>query len=77
MQDAHPAAAPYRDLVPVPQVGDVDPAVVLTVPVENSRELHAAIAGSEYAEIDSGHVVLMERPEEWVRLVAEFVLRPR
>ncbi|MFF4775600.1 alpha/beta fold hydrolase [Microtetraspora fusca] len=49
----------------------------LTVPVENSRELHAAIAGSEYAEIDSGHVVLLERPEEWVRLVAEFVLRPQ
>ncbi|GAA2242819.1 MULTISPECIES: alpha/beta fold hydrolase [Kitasatospora] len=43
-----------------------------TVPVENSRALHAAIADSHYAEIDAGHVALFEKPEEFVKLVDEF-----
>ncbi|WP_328391213.1 alpha/beta fold hydrolase [Nocardia sp. NBC_00416] len=43
------------------------------VPVENVRELHAAIPGSRYAEIDSGHVVRLERPDEFVRVVREFL----
>ncbi len=43
-----------------------------TVPVENSRELHAAIRGSAYAEVDSGHVVVFERPDEIVTLVHKF-----
>ncbi|WP_214408384.1 alpha/beta fold hydrolase [Sphaerisporangium fuscum] len=47
-----------------------------TVPVENARELHAGIPGSVYAEIDSGHVVVFERPEEVVRLLRDFVHRP-
>ncbi|MEV8587007.1 alpha/beta hydrolase [Streptomyces sp. NPDC051180] len=44
-----------------------------TVPVENSRDLHAAIAGSTYAEIDAGHVVLFEKEDEFVRTVTGFL----
>ncbi|MFD8694491.1 alpha/beta fold hydrolase [Kitasatospora purpeofusca] len=46
-----------------------------TVPVGLSRELADAIAGSTYAEIDSGHVVVYEQGAEWSRLVREFVLQ--
>jgi len=44
-----------------------------TVPVENARELHAGIAGSTYAEVESGHVVLFEQPAEFVKLVEDFI----
>ncbi|MFI9113207.1 alpha/beta fold hydrolase [Streptomyces venezuelae] len=44
-----------------------------TVPVENSRELHAAIAGSSYAEIDAGHVVFFEKEDEFVGTVTGFL----
>ncbi|KJY42037.1 hydrolase [Streptomyces sp. NRRL B-1568] len=44
-----------------------------TVPVENSRTLHAAIADSSYAEIDAGHVAFFEKPEEFIKLVSDFV----
>ncbi|MFI1974838.1 alpha/beta fold hydrolase [Streptomyces wedmorensis] len=44
-----------------------------TVPVENSRELHAAIAGSTYAEIDAGHVMFFEKEDEFVRTVTDFL----
>jgi pimeloyl-ACP methyl ester carboxylesterase len=44
-----------------------------TVPVENSRELHAASEGSTYAEIDSGHVVVLERPDDLVERIRAFV----
>jgi pimeloyl-ACP methyl ester carboxylesterase len=44
------------------------------IPVERVRALHAAIAGAEYAEIDSGHGVVFERPEELVATVQKFVL---
>ncbi|MFR9726180.1 alpha/beta fold hydrolase [Streptomyces sp. MS19] len=44
-----------------------------TVPVEHSRALHAAIAGAQYAEIDAGHAVFFEQPEEFVKLVRDFV----
>jgi pimeloyl-ACP methyl ester carboxylesterase len=44
-----------------------------TVPIENARELHAAIHGSTYEEIDSGHVVVLERPDDLVRVVRAFV----
>ncbi|GAB2687417.1 alpha/beta fold hydrolase [Kitasatospora kifunensis] len=44
-----------------------------TIPVENSRALHSAIADSHYAEIDAGHVVFFEQPEEFVKLVGEFI----
>ncbi|MFD7788861.1 alpha/beta fold hydrolase [Streptomyces nojiriensis] len=48
----------------------------ITVPVENSRALHAAICGSRYAEIDAGHVAFFEKEDEFVRLVHEFVPVP-
>ncbi|GGL56357.1 alpha/beta fold hydrolase [Planomonospora parontospora] len=44
-----------------------------TVPVGNSRDLHAAIPGSAYAEIDAGHVVFFEKPDEFVELVRDFL----
>ncbi|MFF0475368.1 alpha/beta fold hydrolase [Streptomyces sp. NPDC004284] len=45
----------------------------ITVPVENSRELHAAIAGSAYAEIDAGHVMFFEKEDEFVKTVTGFL----
>ncbi|MFE5971218.1 alpha/beta fold hydrolase [Streptomyces sp. NPDC056460] len=45
-----------------------------TVPVENSRELHAAIGGSTYAEIDAGHVVFFEKEDEFVETVTDFLV---
>jgi pimeloyl-ACP methyl ester carboxylesterase len=47
-----------------------------TVPVENTRGLHAAIEGSAYAEIESGHVVLFEQPDEFTKLVKDFLGEP-
>jgi pimeloyl-ACP methyl ester carboxylesterase len=47
-----------------------------TVPVDNARDLHAAIEGSGYAEIESGHVVLFEQPAEFVKLVKDFIDKP-
>jgi pimeloyl-ACP methyl ester carboxylesterase len=44
------------------------------VPVERARALHDAIAGSQYAEIDSGHVVVFERPAELLDTVQKFLL---
>jgi hypothetical protein len=35
--------------------------------------VHDAIAGSGYAEIDSGHVVVFERPAELVAAVSGFL----
>lgn len=46
------------------------------VPTEHSRELHAAIPNSTYVEFDSGHMVLVEQPEEFVRTVHEFLHKP-
>jgi pimeloyl-ACP methyl ester carboxylesterase len=43
------------------------------VPVERARQLHEAIAGSQFAEIDSGHVVVFERPHELVTLLRGFL----
>ncbi|GGY98689.1 alpha/beta fold hydrolase [Streptomyces poonensis] len=45
----------------------------ITVPVEHSRALHAAIPGSGYAEIDSGHVAFFEQEDVFVKLVTDFV----
>lgn len=42
------------------------------VPVETSREIHAAIPGSSYAELDTGHVSRAERPDDFVKLVRDF-----
>ena len=43
------------------------------VPTEHSRELHAAIPDSTYLEVDSGHMVMVEKPDEFVKLVTEFL----
>ncbi|MER6510808.1 alpha/beta hydrolase [Nonomuraea sp. NPDC001636] len=42
------------------------------IPVENSRELHAAIPGSSYLELDTGHVSSVESPDDFVTLVRDF-----
>lgn len=42
-----------------------------TIPVANTRELHAAIPGSGYVEIDSGHVVLFEAAEQITKLIRD------
>lgn len=46
------------------------------VPTQHSRDLHEAIPNSSYVEFDSGHMVLVEKPEEFVRVVSEFVHKP-
>ncbi|MFD5512021.1 MULTISPECIES: alpha/beta fold hydrolase [unclassified Streptomyces] len=45
------------------------------IPVEHSRELHAAVAGSEYAELESGHMVIFEKTAELVELLTGFLDR--
>ncbi|MFC5827646.1 alpha/beta fold hydrolase [Nonomuraea insulae] len=42
------------------------------IPVETSREIQAAIPGSFYAELDTGHVSRAERPDDFVKLVQDF-----
>ncbi|MGW6914385.1 alpha/beta fold hydrolase [Kitasatospora sp. NPDC054939] len=44
-----------------------------TIPVDSTRRLHAALAGSRYAEFDTGHVVIAEEPEAFVRTVRAFL----
>ncbi|MTE13542.1 alpha/beta fold hydrolase [Nocardia sp. CT2-14] len=41
--------------------------------VENSREVAALVPRAAYRELDSGHVVMAERPQEFVRLVRDFI----
>jgi len=48
----------------------------ITVPVEHSRALNTAIAGSSYAEIDAGHVMLFEQEDSFVKLVTDFLETP-
>jgi pimeloyl-ACP methyl ester carboxylesterase len=43
------------------------------VPVGHSRELHEAIAGSSYLEIDSGHLVPAEAPDALVDAIRSFL----
>ncbi|GHG60218.1 alpha/beta fold hydrolase [Streptomyces griseocarneus] len=47
-----------------------------TVPVEHSRALHAALPGSSYAEVDTGHVAFFEQPDAFVELVDGFTHAP-
>lgn len=47
------------------------------IPVEHSRALHESITGSEYVEIDSGHVVVFEKPVELVAIIRDFLERER
>lgn len=43
------------------------------VPVGHSRELHEAITGSDYLEIDSGHLVPAEAPDALVDAIRSFL----
>ncbi|MGW0615342.1 alpha/beta fold hydrolase [Streptomyces sp. NPDC002788] len=43
------------------------------VPVEHSRELHESIQGSDYLEIESGHLVPAEAPAELVDAIRKFL----
>lgn len=44
------------------------------VPVEGARQLHAAIQGSTYAELDTGHLAIYEKPDELTTLIRDFIL---
>ncbi|MFF0609535.1 alpha/beta fold hydrolase [Nocardia tengchongensis] len=43
------------------------------LPVENARELAAAIPDAGYEEVDTGHVVMAEQPREFVKLIRDFL----
>lgn len=43
------------------------------IPVSQQRRLHRSIPDSRYVEIDSGHLVLTERPDEFHALVEAFL----
>ncbi|MFJ1706761.1 alpha/beta fold hydrolase [Kitasatospora sp. NPDC088346] len=64
-----------RDLLPKIEA----PALVIgctqdiTVPVALTRDLHAQLPGSTYAELDSGHVAVLEKSAELVKLVQDFI----
>ncbi|QKG20412.1 alpha/beta fold hydrolase [Actinomadura verrucosospora] len=40
------------------------------------RELAAAIPAAEVAEIPTGHLPFAERPEQWLKIIADFLDRP-
>ncbi|MFI9721565.1 alpha/beta fold hydrolase [Streptomyces sp. NPDC052396] len=42
---------------------------------DNSRVLADGIPGAEYAEIASGHLPMLEQPEEWRKLILDFLAR--
>lgn len=46
------------------------------VPVRHARELHRAVPDSSYAELDCGHVVVFEKPDELSDLIRGFLLEP-
>ncbi|MER7176148.1 alpha/beta fold hydrolase [Streptomyces mesophilus] len=43
------------------------------VPAERAMAVHAAIPSSRYAELDSGHAVLLEQPGQLLGLVRDFL----
>jgi pimeloyl-ACP methyl ester carboxylesterase len=43
------------------------------IPAEHARELHHAIPGSRYRELDGGHLLLVEKPAELARVINEFL----
>jgi pimeloyl-ACP methyl ester carboxylesterase len=45
------------------------------VPYSQTRALADSIPQALYKEIDAGHIVLFERPEEFIALVSEFLLQ--
>lgn len=54
----------------------VAPSPDAAVPTAHSRELATTIPNATYVEVDSGHMVLFEKPLELVKLVDEFIHRP-
>jgi pimeloyl-ACP methyl ester carboxylesterase len=46
------------------------------VPTHHSVDLHNTIPNSTYVEMDSGHMVIFEKPAELVELVHNFVHKP-
>ncbi|QNE47488.1 alpha/beta hydrolase [Glaciihabitans sp. INWT7] len=44
--------------------------------VDRAREVFASLSNSRYAEIDSGHAVLAERPAEVLAMIRDFVSHP-
>ncbi|MFE6926156.1 alpha/beta fold hydrolase [Nocardia sp. NPDC057663] len=47
----------------------------LLVDPANSRALATAIPSAEYTEIAAGHVVMAEQPDEWRKVLLEFLAR--
>jgi pimeloyl-ACP methyl ester carboxylesterase len=47
----------------------------LLVDPANSRALAAAVPGAEYVEIEAGHVLMAEQPEQWWNTIADFLDR--
>jgi pimeloyl-ACP methyl ester carboxylesterase len=79
-----PALRPHIDLIPtLDTTGDLAEVAVPTLVVATtadslvlpagSRALAAGIRDARYAEIDSDHVVMVERPQEWLRPVLDFL----
>ncbi|WP_030195817.1 alpha/beta fold hydrolase [Streptomyces sp. NRRL S-87] len=64
-----------RDLLPLVRAETlvIGCAQDATIPVANHRELHAGIRGSEYAEFDTGHIVVFEQAEEFTKVVRDFL----
>ncbi|GAB3549109.1 pimeloyl-ACP methyl ester carboxylesterase [Actinopolyspora lacussalsi] len=61
-------------------VGDVvAPTLVIgcshdqLIPVEHARQLHQAIGQSDYVELESGHLVVVEKSDELVKHISEFL----
>lgn len=46
------------------------------VPTHHSKDLHESIPNSSYYEFDSGHMVLVEKPDEFVQVVQDFIHKP-
>jgi pimeloyl-ACP methyl ester carboxylesterase len=67
--------ADLRDLLP--KISAPTLVIGLTrdqvVPIEQARALHEAIDGSGFLEIDSGHLVIFERPDELIAAVQGFI----
>ncbi|WP_278263508.1 alpha/beta hydrolase [Nocardia sp. AG03] len=47
----------------------------LLIDPANSRALAAGIPDAEYTEIDAGHVVMLEQPDAWQKLLTDFLDR--
>ncbi|GCB49550.1 alpha/beta fold hydrolase [Streptomyces sp. NL15-2K] len=79
-----PPLHPHIDLIPsLDTTGDLAevsaPTLVVATTADSmvlpagSRALAAGIRGARYTEIDSDHVVMVERSEEWLKPVLDFL----